>query len=385
MPRLQPEYGIIDQSQNSAVSRIYKIEAAFFGHAYDKDNLHQRINRLENNVFGNSSYDAINDRLDRLERALGREPKLKIENPPAAKAKIKAQSAPAKDTPDKKFADLLNRAQADISLRRYHAAAEDLMNAIQINPSSSLAFRQLGDVLVELKDSEGALESYKACFENDPFGENGKYAKAKLLFLSGRNARSKMAPQDTEPVVQNTITTVNSQVREYSNRMQYEARRNSMRISRESALGFPAGFAPAYDTGDYTRRGRRGMGGGGYGTGGGRGGYGGGFRGVGGGYGTGEISDLNYLRGNYARSDVRVRAMASQREAAQRAAYVAESATNLKDQLLRPHKKGGARLRALGTNVYVRYYGDETPSSSDEKIPEDAAIELKAKPEQLKR
>ncbi len=155
-----------------------------------------------------------------------------------------------------------------------------------------------------------------------------------------------------------------------------------MRISRESALGFPAGFAPANDTADYSRRGRRGMGGGGYGYGGGRGGYGGGFRGVG--YGPGEISDLNYLRGNYGRTDVRVRAMASQREAAQRAAHVAESATNLKDQLLRPPKKGGARLRALGTNVYVRYYGDETPSSSDEKIPEDPAIELRAKPGQLK-
>lgn len=372
MPRLQPEYGIIDQSQNSALSRIYKIEAAFFGRPYDKDNMHQRINRLEINVFGNSSYDALSDRLDRIERALGREPKLKIENPPAARAKIKAQSTPVKDSLDKKFADLLNQAQANISLRRFHAAAEDLMNAIQINPSSSLAFRQLGDVLVELKDSEGALESYKACFENDPFGENGKYAKAKLLLLSGRNAKSKIAPQDTEPVVQNTIKTVNRQVQDYANRMQYEARRNSMRISREPALGFPGGFVPAYDTQGYPRRGRGGMGGG-------RGGYGGG------GYGTGELSDLNYLRSNYARSDVQVRAMKAQREATQKAAHVAESATNLKDQLLRPHKKGGARLRALGTNVYVRYYGDETPSSTDEKIPEDPAIELKAKPEQLKR
>ncbi len=384
MPRLQPEYGIIDQSQNSALSRIYKIEAAFFGRPYDKDNMHQRVNRLEINVFGNSSYDALNDRLDRLERALGREPKLKIENPPAAKAKIKSQSVPVKDSPDRKFADLLNRAQADISLGRFHAAAEELMNAIQINPSSSLAFRQLGDVLVELKDSEGAIESYKACFENDPFGENGKYAKAKLLKLSAHNARSKTAPQDTQPVVQNTITTINRQVRDYSNRMQYDGRRNSMRITRESALGFPAGFVPAYDTGytpGYTRRGRGGMGGGAYGFGGGGGGYGTGRNG----YGTGEISDLNYLRGNYARSDVQVRAMKAQREAAQKAAYVAESATNLKDQLLRPHKKGQARLRALGTNVYVRYYGDETPSSTDEKIPEDPAIELKAKPEQLMR
>jgi len=383
--RLQPEFGTIDQSQNSALSRIYKLEAAFFGRPYDKDNLHHRLGRLENNVFGSNSFDALNDRLDRLERALGKEAQLKIENPRTAKAKAQSQTqaqAKVKDLPDRKFADLLNKAQADISLRRFHAAAEELMNAIQINPSSSLAFRQLGDVLVELKDQEGALESYKACFDNDPFGENGKYAKEKLLSLSARNAKSKTAPQDTEPVVQNTVTTVNRQVRDYATRMQYEGNRTSARIERESTFGLRNN--PGYETGDaYLRRARRGMGGGGFGGGGFAGG-GGGRRG-GRGYIPGEISDLNYMRSSWARTDARVRAMAAEREASQKAAYVAESAANLKEQLVRPAKKGGVNLRALGTNVYVRYYGDETPSSSDDKIPQDPALELKATPQQLKR
>ncbi|MCW5823808.1 MAG: hypothetical protein KIT34_13465 [Cyanobacteria bacterium TGS_CYA1] len=378
--RLQPEFGIIDQSQNSALSRIYKIEAAFFGRPYEKENLNQRVNRLENNVFGSVSYDALNDRLTRLERSLGREPQLKIENPRAPKQIAKVQPQ-AKVTPDKKFADFLNSAQADISLKRFHAAAEELMNAIQINPSSSLAFRQLGDVLVELKDRDGAIESYKACFENDPFGENGKYAKTKLLSLSASNARSKTAPQDTQPVVENTINTVNRQVRDYRTRVQNEGMRISARIARESAYRFNRDNMPAYGLNNadyYLRRAQRGLGGAGLGGGGGRGGRNG-FA-----Y-PGEISDLNYMRSNWARTDSRVRAMAVQREAAQRAAYVAESATNLKDQLLRPAKKGGARLRALGTNVYVRYYGDETPSSTDEKVPEDPALELRAKQQQLKR
>lgn len=372
--RLEPEFGIIDQSQNSALSRIYKIEAAFFGHPYDKDDLSQRVNRLENNVFGSVSYDALNDRLSRLEKALGREPHLNIVNPHIPKQAAKTQSQ-AKESQDKRFADMLNKAQADIALKRFHAAAEELMNAIQINPSSSLAFRQLGDVLVELKDHDGALESYKACFENDPFGENGKYAKTKLLSLSASNAVKKTAPQDTQPVVENTINTVNRQVREYSNRMQYESMRNSTRITREAALGFTRDTIPRYDlnSADYIlRRAQRGLGSS----------FGAGGRA---GFAPNEISDLNYMRSNWARTDSRVRAMAVQREAAQRAAYVAESATNLKDQLLRPAKQGGARLRALGTNVYVRYYGDETPSSSDDKIPEDPALELRAKQQQLKR
>lgn len=360
----------MDQSNNSALSRIYRLEAAFFGCGYNKDNLHQRVSRLENNVFGSTSYDALNDRLTRLEQALGKETRLKIENPKISKQSTRNQIV-AKDSPDKKLADFLNRAQADISLRRYHAAAEELMNAIQINPSSSLAFRQLGDVLLELKDREGALEAYKACFENDPFGENGKYAKVKLLSLSAHNARNKTAPQDTQPVVENTVNTVNRQVREYANRMQYESRRNAERISREAAFGMnQRNNANAFRNADaYLRRARQGLGGGG----------------TGGGFSQTEISDLNYLRNNWARTDARVKAMAWQKEAAQRAAYVAESATNLKDQLLRPQKKGSARLRALGTNVYVRYYGDETPSSSEDIVPEDPALELRAKPEQLKR
>lgn len=379
--RLQPEFGIFDQSQNSALSRIYKMEAAFFGRAYDKDDLNRRVNRLENNVFGGVSYDALNDRLTRLERSLGREPQLKIENPRAQKQSVKAQPQ-AKVSADKKFADLLTRAQADISLKRFHAAAEELMSAIQLNPSSALAFRQLGDVLVELKDKEGALESYKACFENDPFGENGKYAKTKLLSLSASNARSKTAPQDTQPVVENTINTMNRQVSEYATRMRYESMRNSARIARESAYSFNRDNVPAYSLNNadyYLRRAQRGLGGG-------YGGYGGGGRGGRNGFGyPGEISDLNYMRSSWARTDSRVRAMAMQREAAQRAAYVSESAANLKEQLLRPQKKGDAHLRALGTNVYVRYYGDETPSSSDDNPPEDPALELRAKQQQLKR
>ncbi|MBX9720748.1 MAG: hypothetical protein K2X81_05090, partial [Candidatus Obscuribacterales bacterium] len=36
-----------------------------------------------------------------------------------------------------------------------------------------------------------------------------------------------------------------------------------------------------------------------------------------------------------------------------------------KDQILQPVAPGGAKLRALGTSLYARYYGDGMPSSDD--------------------
>lgn len=377
VPRLEPQYGIMDQSTNSAISRVFKIEAAFYGRPYDKDNLHQRLSRLENNVFGSTSYDSMNDRLDRLERALGKGIPLKVENPKTKP--VKTRPVVQKETPDKKFADLLNSAQADISLRRFHAAAETLMNAIQINPSSSLAFKQLGDVLVELKDLEGAIEAYKACFENDPFGENGKYAKTKMLSLSARRAKSKLGPNDGPDVVNNTVNTMNRQVTDYTQRMRREGERTAQwrirsgdlevnRIRRETDQWI-------LDSRSYSTTGGLSFGG-----------RGGARRGGGGRYNYGggrEISDLGRLRSNWVRTDSRRQSYAALREAAERSRHFTESAANLKDQLSRPRKKGGVNLRSLGTNVYVRYYGDETPSSPDDTIPEDPALELKAKPESL--
>ncbi len=389
IPRLQPEYAITDKSMSPALNRIYKIEVNFFGQAYDKDNMHQRISRLENNVFGSTSYDALNDRLERLERALGKGTQLKIENPKTSVTVKKSKSiSPVKETPDKKFADLLNKAQAEISMKRYHAAAEELMNAIQMNPSSSLAFRQLGDVLVQLKDPEGAQEAYKACFENDPFGENGRYAKSKLLGLVFRTAKNKKSPQDTPPVINNTINTMNRQVTDYNGRMRadgirnanwklYSANLETNRIMRETnqwAMDARNGYGGGYGGGlPFGQRGFNSLG----------------WRSRGGGarsndrYNSREISNIGYIRSNWVRTDGRVQSYAALREAAERSRHFTESATNLKDQLARPPKKGQASLRALGTNVYVRYYGDETPSSPDDKIPEDPALELKATPEKL--
>jgi hypothetical protein len=67
-------------------------------------------------------------------------------------------------------------------------------------------------------------------------------------------------------------------------------------------------------------------------------------------------------------------------EAAQKAASVQESAANLKDQLLRPGRlKDDAQLKALGTSLYCRYYGDASPSTDEPTVPEDPVQELKAR------
>lgn len=47
--------------------------------------------------------------------------------------------------------------------------------------------------------------------------------------------------------------------------------------------------------------------------------------------------------------------------------------------MMAPYFPGDAKLKALGTNLYVRYYGDDTPSYDLPPVPEDPIQELRAK------
>jgi hypothetical protein len=110
-------------------------------------------------------------------------------------------------------------------------------------------------------------------------------------------------------------------------------------------------------------------------AGGGYGGYGGG-----GGRRRGEISNLGRLQSNFIRTDAIVQGNYARAEAARKSAFVQEAAANLKDQLLRPGVlKDDAHLKALGTSLYCRYYGDDTPSIDEPPVPEDPIQELKAR------
>lgn len=360
---------VFAQVSNAASSRIGKMETSFYGRAYDQDDLNKRISRLENNVFGNSSFDSTDDRLDRLERAIGKASPQKIENvKPAAQRKTSELTA-GQDV-NQKFANLLTRAQANISLKRFNAAADELMNAVELNPKSSLAFRQLGDVLVQLKDLEGAQEAYKACVDIDSSGENGKYAKLKLQALFSRANGFRPPVSRIAPVSpKDTLSTIDSQMNEYKAKMNNQGlqeanwkiqstRRETQRIEQDtqqwlqdsrtystsgglpfgsSRSGTSRGCASSSSTINSRSSSRNG------------------------------IIEQGRLRSNFVNSDGQNQSANALFEASERARHFDESANNLKDQLGKKKMKGDAELQQFGTNVYVRNYGSGSASSRDQK------------------
>ncbi|MCW5821389.1 MAG: hypothetical protein KIT34_01220 [Cyanobacteria bacterium TGS_CYA1] len=371
---LSLQFPVVAQSPDSAVSRINKMETSFYGRAHDQDDLNKRISRLENNIFGKSSFDSTHDRLDRLERAIGNENSYKIENTRPA-SQIKTSGLSAGPNANQKFANLLTKAQADISLKRFNSAADELMDAVEMNPKSSLAFRQLGDVLVELKDFEGAQEAYKACMDIDQSGENGKYAKLKLQAFFARTNRFRAPVSRVVPTTpKNTLSTIDSQINEYKEKMDKEGQkgaawktqstiRETQRINEDTQQWLRDSQTYSTSGGLPFGSSRRGS-----------------SRGGSTWSSTSSSSTSNSrsssrngiieqgrLRSNFVNADGQNQSTNALFEASERARHFDESANNLKDQLGKKKMKGDVELQQFGTNVYVRNYGSSSASKSDEK------------------
>ena len=352
------------------LERFGALEKRYFGHGYPNDTIEDRLFRMENLVFGSKTHAPMPERIFKLEATLGKAAPAaagnEALNPGEAPQSTPEQngggapgnataSAPVK-VPAKTFSSLFAQANDDMDATRYHAAAEELEEAIQLNPNNSKAYALLGTALLKLQDREGAKEAFRACFQVDPFGADGRNAKAMLLKMVSDDTIRATAPQDTPQVVSHTIQTLNLEAADLSNRYRQEGNRWA---SYRRYLG---GIEAQRMEGENPTYGRRSH-----------------FAGYGG-YGRGEISDLGHLRSNYIRTDSIVQANYARSEAARKSAFVQESAANLKEQLLTPGiLKDDARLKALGTSLYCRYYGDETPSVDEPPVPDDPVQELKAR------
>ncbi len=376
------------------LQRFNALERRYFGHGYPNDTIEDRLFRMENLVFGGKTKAPMPDRIFKLEAAIGKPAAPSANealNPsestqattPANSgqdsmggALAGAAAPPPQKEPAKTFNSLFSQATADIDATRYHAAADELEQAIQLNPNNARAYSLLGETLLKLQDREGAKEAFRACFQVDPFGADGRNSKAMLLKMVSDDTIRATAPQDTPQVVSHTIQTLNLEAADLANRYRQDG-------NRWAAYRRYLGNIEAQKIeGDYY--------GTGYGT-----GYGGGFRGRGrwggmasagymspyggGGYGRREISDMGRLQSNYIRTDAVVQANYARTEAARKAAFVQEAAANLKDQLLRPGTlRDDAHLKALGTTLYCRYYGDDTPSIDEPPVPEDPIQGIKS-------
>lgn len=341
-------------SANTA-EKLSTIEKQFYDKDYSQESVSKRLARLEIFVFGQLKPEANGDekRLSDLQSAMSDKSttyhageKLLVAelSLPPAKAKAKKET----------YQSMFNKASADMRARRYHAAADELLQSIKLNPRFTMGYAYLGDVLYKLKDTEGAKEAYRACFEVDPFGKYGRYGKAKLMGLAAQAAYNASSPQDSPKVVERTINTINTQAADLAGRYRTEYANSTswrqalltlaQRRAQEAArIARASGRQSSWYGNDRN-----------------------------------EMSDRNAINSYWAQTEYNMKIYRARAEAARKAAFVAQSAADLKAQMLQPVGAGGSTLRALGTNLYVRYYGDENSSINDPPAPEDPVEELAA-------
>lgn len=94
---------------------------------------------------------------------------------------------------------------------------------------------------------------------------------------------------------------------------------------------------------------------------------------------TAAFSNMSMMQQAYVRNDARIQAMQNQAETTQAATYAQESANNLERLLAEKPTAGKLKLRALGTDLYTRYYGSkENDGNVVSTPPADPIIEMKA-------
>lgn len=353
-------------SASTSGDKLSKLEEHYFGHSFTTEKDEKRLRRLELLVFGQSSESKdSNSRVSNIEQIVAELAQKKVDDQAKALAAEKAAINAAKSAKAEKPVRLtFNQAYAlaaqELKQKRYHAAADAYLRVISINPRYSPAYAYLGDILVKLKDYEGAKEAYRAGFEVDPFGQYGRYGKAKLMGLAKRDAYMRTQPQDSQLVVERTLKLINRQSNDLSSIHAAEGQRWSRWRTDLANIQLRR---IAQDThASVSLLGRRGYQG----------------------YDDREQSNLANIRNNYLRNDAAVQATKIRAEAARKAAFVAQSAADLKSQMMQPVRPGNAKLRALGTNLYVRYYGNDTPSWNDSPVADDAPVELAAKAHKLR-
>ena len=362
---LMPEPALALLSGEVAESRLTGFETRLFRRDFGGTAVAQRLSRLEKAVFGQMLEGSEEDRLDKLDSAFASlDAEKKISKSQSKSTSQSHSQTEAKGKPGITFRQAYNAAIKDLKLRRYHAAADGFLEAIRLNPYDPASYAYLGETLLVLKDRGGATESFKACFEVAPSSTYGRYAKGKLMALSAQSAYLKASPQDSPRVVAKTIEQINKQSKDLGRRYNTEFQNwskwqaalygmQSARIARTANGRLRQVYGDDVATDNGWRQ-------------------------------DAEFSNQASIRNVRNQSAGMTRMVREQNNARLKALYVAESAANLKDQLLKAPRPGDARLRALGTNLYVRYFGDESSSEKSMPVPDDPPIELRATALKLK-
>lgn len=326
---------------------------------YDKENFsrqapEERLLRLEQQILGKEQTGDIQARLSALQNALNE--KDELANKSAANGGASAATN-FENLHHKSFQEAMDAGMANFKFKCYHHAQDDFEQALTFDPHSAQAYANLGTTLMTLKEELDAEEAFKACYALSPFGELGDYARTKILELACFNSLYNSGPYDTPQMAAMAQQIINRQAGELRVRNMQTAQVFARNRQILAAIEADKIAAQTRDTIASIRADSRY----GYRS---RSGYrvSGAFRDP---YAEQEISDLGQIRSSYIITDGQVQANKALIEGIDKGASAFDSATSLKDQMMQPLRPGSVRMRALGTCLYVRYYGDGMPSRAD--------------------
>lgn len=318
--------------------QLDQIERDAFSHSYTTDTTEQRICRLEQFVFGKQFSGDLAKRFKKVRSALA--PKeIEKEIAPTTGSEISAaddgekkpktyewptlikkqSQTPPPAEPTKTHVgliDIMNRGIDNYNGHKYTNAEDDFEECCAMAPGMSRCFAYLAITKMQLNLRQAAIDSFRTSFMLDPFGNYGRYAKSCLVTLAGDEAMRKRPPVDSKKVLDVAMSNIDKQSSDISNRHQSQA--NQVATSR---IGY---------------------------------------------------------RADGLMIDSRIQSNNARIEGALRAAHTVESANNLKHMLAVKKMPGDANLRAWGTTLTTRYYGNETYLNAPYYIPKERPMELKA-------
>jgi hypothetical protein len=251
-------------------------------------------------------------------------------HPPANPTASDTTANPAPVAKPKKepgLIQVMNRGIDNYNLHRYHNAEDDFEECCAMAPGMSRMYTYLAVTKLQVGERQAAIDAFNTCYELDPFGAFGRYAKNCLLVLVGDEAIRKRGVIDSQKDLDKALNKINQQ--------------SSDEIARHNK-----------DGSDISRL----------------------------------RSSMPNTSGNvfgYFRFDSQVQARLAQADAAKRSAETAESANNLKHLLATKRMPGDAHLRAWGTNLTTRYYGSETMNLAPYWIPREYPLQLRAIPKSI--
>lgn len=231
--------------------------------------------------------------------------------------------------------------------KRFRTAAMFFEEACARTPMNWKPHFYLARTLEQLREYDAAKYEFEFCFRLNPFSKEGRLAKQAVLDLaSDREKRKHVA--DDPMIVQQALRLLNMQSADLKGRLRADAERQAQERMRLAAqrLQLRVESDPTRYRRWYYRQ-------------------------------DDEVSNRSYIQNSWHRNDAMREAALARYEAARRSVEIQKSANNLKLLIADPsNKPGNAKLRALGTNLYVRFYG--SPERDD--VPgEDKPLELRAR------